>query len=186
MKWKRDNYLRKMILIIICLFTLDQGIKLLTVNYIAKADIEIIPGILSLTPCQNTNFGFFAIVFGVDMTSIYAFLIPVISVSIITFCYRYLSYLSEKNRGYLKLFLSLAIASMCCLFADVVFWGGSWDYIGLFNLIIADLKDLYLFICLICILIWYVTYVPQYFKLEKAERKQYDLVRWIRKGCPTT
>jgi len=44
----------------------------------------------------------------------------------------------------LNISISFVIAGIICSFIDVVFWGGSLDFIGLFDWFIFDMKDVWL------------------------------------------
>ena len=54
----------------------------------------------------------------------------------------------------LNISISFVIAGIICSFIDVVFWGGSLDFIGLFDWFIFDMKDVWLNAGLIGGIIW--------------------------------
>jgi len=97
--------------------------------------------------------------------------------------YRYFIYLLDTKRSVVNGFLAFAAAGICGSFADVVFWGGSLDFVRLIDWFTFDLKDVYLWASLIFLLIYLIGYQKAYHRLSKEERKQKGFLRWIKKGC---
>lgn len=87
--------------------------------------------------------------------------------------------------GYSWIAFILSIPNILCSFIDVVFWGGSLDFIGLFDWFIFDTKDVFLNTGWILALIWT-------WRHEKKQKKSYSnehniedvpFTIWFRNGC---
>jgi signal peptidase II len=106
----------------------------------------------------------------------------IFSLAIAFLYYRYLSYLWAQGRKFLNGMVVFLTAGIMCSFVDVVFWGGSLDFLRLFDWFTFDLKDVYLNVGVISALIFCVNYyLKKYSKLSKEERRQTSILLWIRK-----
>ena len=89
---------------------------------------------------------------------------------------------STSVNGWLIFF----VAGISCSFVDVLFWGGSLDFIRLFDWFTFDLKDTYLDIGLAFLILFTVEYyIKSYHRMNKAERRQTGVWIWIKKGMPS-
>ncbi|MHB1154804.1 MAG: signal peptidase II [Eubacteriales bacterium] len=112
------------------------------------------------------------------------FIIQILGTTFIIFTYRYLSYLWIQKKNLLDGMLTFFVAGFLCSFVDVMYWGGSLDYIQLFDWFTFDIKDCYLTFGLIYLILYTgIYYIKTYRKMSKAERKQTELWLWIKKVC---
>jgi len=167
------------------LIIIDQAIKLFISHYYMDADVILLPSILLFRPFLHTNLWIPSII---DYKApIYVMLVlPIFALTIIIFAYRYLSYLWNQRRNLLNGMLTFSIAGITCMFVDTMFWGGSLDFIRLFDWFTFDFKDAYLTIGGVCVFLYGGIYLFKvYRKLSKEERKQTGFLLWIKRGMPS-
>ena len=160
------------------LIALDQLVKIFIWHFAMKERIVFIPSILRFEPFQNTSLNWFASMANIVMP-IFLMVILQLSTAIgITLFYRYQRYTSAKANLWLSLGFCMVLAGIGCSFIDVVFWGGSLDYIGLFNWFIFDMKDVFLNVGWISFVVWFNS------KDYKAkENESISFKSWISNGC---
>ena len=154
---------KSVIIIFIILMLIDQITKIIIKSFFFNDYIEIIKGFLSFDPIINTEGSWLNARFGLGVGFSALIFLNIIAVIIFIEVYRY--YLSKGNKDFWTdmSFLFITAGALCSLI-DKVFYGGSLDFIGISNLFIADIKDIYInlgiqsFIMLI--------YVKGYFKEE--------------------
>ncbi len=169
----------------LALIIVDQAIKLLIACNYTHIDIVFLPGILSITPVHNTNLNWISSMIGYKTPPLLMIVIQILALSMILLFYHYLSYLYIKREQSLNGMLLFFVAGIMCSFVDVMFWGGSLDYISLFDWFTSDLKDIYLTIGEVFLLYNAINYYSKsYRKMNKAERKQMGILSWIKKACP--
>ncbi|KPU42455.1 signal peptidase (SPase) II [Oxobacter pfennigii] len=169
------------------LIVIDQAIKLFIAHYYINADAVLLPGILFFRPVQNINLTWIASIIDYKTPALLMIVIQIFSLAIITFSYRYLSYLWNQGKKLLNGMLIFFIAGIMCSFIDVAFWGGSLDFLRLFDLFTFDFKDVYLNIASGFVLFYTGNYlIKAYSKMSKAERKQTGLCLWIKNGMPSS
>ncbi len=112
--------------------------------------------------------------------------LQILFLALVLVVYRYLVYFSENQKAYANGFLIFCLAGIICSFIDVVFWGGSLDFIRLLDWFTFDLKDVYLTVCIACVLPYAFSYLRTYRNTTAEERKEQGLWRWIKKGCPVS
>lgn len=129
--------------IFIFLILLDQGGKLLIKFFFFNDYVEIIKGFLSFNPIINTDGSWLNARFGTGVS--FPFLISINFIALILFfeLFRYFNSKHEKNYHVDMAFLFVFTGALCSLI-DKVFYGGSLDFIGISNLFIADVKDIYI------------------------------------------
>lgn len=111
--------------------------------------------------------------------------IQILAIIIIAISYRYLLYLWIQGKRLLNKMLIFFVAGIMCSFIDVVFWGGSLDFLRLFNWFTFDLKDIYLDTAVAFLLLYIANYYAKvYHKMNIEERKQTGIWIWIKKGMP--
>ena len=105
--------------------------------------IDIIKGFLSFNPIINTDGSWLNARFGTGIS--FPLLIFVNFIAILLFFELYRYYLSKGNNSFYgdMCFLFIFSGSLCSLI-DKIFYGGSLDFIGISNLFIADIKDIYI------------------------------------------
>jgi signal peptidase II len=115
----------------------------------------------------------------------------IISILLVIAVYRLCTYYSfnwSRYKSLPGLYLIFTLSGASCSLIDVVFWGGSIDYIQLFNWFIFDLKDVYLSLGSVCVFLYLIVYYKQYYALSKEERKEYskktNLLSWLKAGLP--
>lgn len=113
--------------------------------------------------------------------------IQTFSLATIIFSYRYLLYLWNQGKKFLNGMLLFFTAGLLCSFIDVVFWGGSLDFLRLSDWFTFDLKDIYLNIASGFLLLYAGNYfLKKYRKMDKDERRQTGFWLWIKKGMPSS
>ncbi|MGL4453494.1 MAG: signal peptidase II [Sarcina sp.] len=129
-------------LIFASLMLLDQGLKIIINNFFFEAKFDIIPEFLSFHPIINTKGSWLNVRFGTGIGFPMLILLNIIALFIFIEFYRYYTL---KNKNFWSDLCFITIISGClCSLIDKVFYGGSLDFIGISNLFIADLKDIYI------------------------------------------
>lgn len=182
---KENVDVKKTLTFISGLIAIDQIIKLIIANHFIKVDLELLPNILSFRPVQNRNLSWIASILEYKAPVLLMIANQVVALIIFYLSYRYLSYLWIQGKKFLKVMIIFLISGTGCSFIDVVFWGGSIDFIRLFDWFTFDIKDVYLDIGIAFLLLFIVNYyVKVYHKMDKEERKQTGISIWLKKGMP--
>lgn len=149
--------------IFIILMLIDQGIKLIIKFFFFDNYLEIIKGFLSFDPIINTDGSWLNARFGLGVGFSALILLNIIAVIIVIEVYRY--YLSKGNKNFWAdmSFLFISTGALCSLI-DKVFYGGSLDFIGISDLFIADIKDIYINLGILFFIM--LIYISGYFKDE--------------------
>ena len=142
---KHENGFGFNILLFLFLFFLliDQGIKLLIKLLWFNNDFPIIDNMLYLKPIINTDGSWLNARFGTSVNFPILITINIFAIFIFIEVYRY--YLHKGNKDFWAdmCFIFVSCGATCSLI-DKIFYGGSLDFIGISNLFIADIKDLYI------------------------------------------
>lgn len=144
-----DYFKKKDIAIIGLLISIEQFIKIIVNTFFFENQIMFLDGMFGFKPYLNTTqLSFFNNELGMNVgLSVLIFLniilLPIIPLSI------YLLFKKEKVHKVIYLAHDFVFAAMICSLIDKVFWGGSLDYIYLFNRWIVDLKDIYFVLALV-------------------------------------
>jgi len=176
------QHMKKISLFILILVFVDQILKLIVANYFMDYQTVLIDGVLSFHPNLNADLAYF--LRGINISPVVMTVIGVVQVAIFVFFGRYFAYLlgDRKSLTLYYIFASSGIAMAICRIIDVVCWGGSLDFIGLYG-ILYDVKDIYFFgIMLFYILL--ILFIKRRIRLSKEERKEKGFYSWIKKGCP--
>lgn len=169
---------KQAIIAVICLITVEQGIKLVIARWYMEANIEIWPGVLRFRPLQNVNqtwFGSMGVPF-MDSTPV----VVVLNALVLWLGIRVYGYWLTvlKRRGRLVQTLAvLFFAGAICSFIDSLFWDGFIDYIRLFTWFTFDLKDCYISAVLVLIVISVVIYSKELDELDLGDIGRYCLMR---------
>ena len=152
------------ILIFIILMLIDQGIKIIIKFFFFNNYIEIIKGFLSFDPIINTQGSWLNARFNFNMG--FTLLIILNAIAFVLFIELYRYYLSKGNKDYWgdMAFLFISTGALCSLI-DKVFYGGSLDFIGISDLFIADIKDIYINLGILFFIM--LIYIKGYFKEEE-------------------
>jgi lipoprotein signal peptidase len=131
--------LAKIVVCIIVLCLVDQGIKLYIVNNL-DISMVIIKDWLAIKVTQNTYGSFIFSLFDKKMPDIFV-LIGLLAIYVLYRC----MFFYQRNSNLSFLFLSLIImcAAFICVCLDKVIYGGTYDYIFLYQKLYFDLKDCY-------------------------------------------
>lgn len=142
---KHENGFKSNILLFLFLFILlfDQGIKILIKLFWFNNDFPIINGMLYFNPIINTDGSWLNARFGTSVSFPILITLNILAIFIFIEVYRY--YLHKGNKDFWSdmCFIFVFCGALCSLI-DKVFYGGSLDFIGISNLFIADIKDLYI------------------------------------------
>ena len=134
---------KTLLIIFIVLILLDQGSKLIINNFFFETKFDIIPNFLSFHPIINTKGSWLNVRFGTGINFPMLIALNIIAIFLFIEFYRY--YISKGNKSFWSDLCFITIIAGClCSLIDKVFYGGSLDFIGISNLFIADLKDIYI------------------------------------------
>ncbi len=168
------------------LLAFDQSMKLIISHFFFNTGFVIVPGILSFHPMFNTNLTWVASMAEFQTPVALMVALQVFFLAAVILVYRYFIYLLDNSRTLVSGFFCFAAAGICGSFIDVVFWGGSLDFVRLFNWFTFDFKDLYLSVCVVFLFLYLIGYQKTYHRVSKEERRQKGFLRWIKKGCPNS
>ena len=177
--------LKKILGFIAILTAIDQIVKLIIAHSYGSAAVVIIPNVLLFRPFQNTYRLFVTALVEYRLPIYIIVFIQTIAGVILISMYRYFSYLLRAKYKLLDICFAFSISGVCCSFIDTVFWGGSLDYIQLFDWFIFDMKDVFLTITAVLMIIFLlIVYTPYYNKLTEEDKKKKGFWNWIKKGFP--
>ena len=172
LKFKDGFSSKNIIIIFLILFLIDQGIKLLIKLFFFNNRFEIIKNFISFHPIINTDGSWLNARFSLNVGFNFLIIINAIAIFIFLECYRY--YLSKTTKSFWldMSFLFITCGALCSLI-DKIFYGGSLDFIGISNLFIADIKDIYINLGLLFFIM--LIYVKGYFKDDDTSTFKDDL-----------
>ncbi|WP_278601198.1 signal peptidase II [Clostridium tertium] len=168
-----NGFTSKVVFIIfLVLMLIDQGIKLIIKLFYFDNYFEIIPKFLSFDPIINTDGSWLNARFGLGVE--FSSLIILNALAVILFIEVYRYYLSKGNKDFWSdmAFLFILSGALCSLI-DKTFYGGSLDFIGISNLFIADIKDIYINLGILFFIM--LIYMKGYFKEEDSSTLKDDL-----------
>lgn len=125
------------------LIIVDQGIKLIIKFFFFHEEFEIIANILSFHPIINTDGSWLNARFGTSVNFPLLIISNIIFLFLIVELFRYFASNGNKTFWSDMAFVFLFCGALGSLI-DKVFYGGSLDFIGISNLFIADIKDIYI------------------------------------------
>jgi signal peptidase II len=162
----------QMLIIFIVLMLIDQGAKIIIKTKFFTSYFEIIPNFLSFNPIINTEGSWLNARFNTNIG--FPLLIVFNSISLVLFIeiYRYVKANGLKNYWCDLTFLFIFSGALCSLI-DKIFYGGSLDFIGISDLFIADIKDIYINLGLLFFIM--VTYKSGYLKEDESSTLKDDL-----------
>lgn len=167
---------KSLFIIFLILMLIDQGIKLIIKFRFFHSFVEIIPNFLFFNPIINTHGSWLNARF--NITGNFAILIALnfIFIFLLIELYRYSHSKNLKNFWSDMSFLFILSGALCSLI-DKIFYGGSLDFIGISNLFIADIKDLYINLGLFFFII--LTYKEDFLNSDNNSTFKDDL-KWIK------
>lgn len=142
-KHERGFKFKPLLILFIVLFILDQGVKILIKFFFFKKYVEIIPDMLSFHPIINTHGSWLNARFGTSVSFPLLILLNIAALVLFIEIYRYYLFNGNKDFWSDMCFIFVLCGALCSLI-DKVFYGGSLDFIGISDLFIADIKDLYI------------------------------------------
>ena len=169
----KDGFSKKVLYIIfLVLMLIDQGIKIVIKLFFFDDYFNIIKDFLSFNPIINSEGSWLNARFGLGVGFIP--LIVINSFAIILFIEVYRYYLSKGNKDFWAdmSFLFITSGALCSLI-DKIFYGGSLDFIGISDLFIADIKDIYINLGILFFIM--LIYIKGYFKEEETTTLKDDL-----------
>ncbi len=142
-KYEKGLKFNFLLIIFLILMLVDQGIKLIIKFNFFHNYFEIIPSLLSFNPIINTNGSWLNARFGTSVSFSLLICLNIAALLIFLELYRYYLYNNIKDFWADMCFVFIFAGALCSLI-DKVFYGGSLDFIGISNLFIADIKDIYI------------------------------------------
>ena len=146
--------MKKPLLIAAALIAFDQAIKLAIFRFALHASTVLIPGVLFFQPVQNKNLNWLASMAGVQTPVWLMVVFQTAMLAAATLLFRYLVKRAGFLHPLLQSFYCFIVAGIGCSFIDVMFWGGSLDFLRLYHWFTFDTKDLYLNATYISLLLW--------------------------------
>lgn len=168
----------------IVLIALDQAVKLAIAGFCAGARIVLISGVLRFGPVKNTYLTWISSIAGYKTPVCLMVAFQIVALALIVLSYRYLTYRAFGRQAMLRLFFSFCAAGVSCSFLDVAFWGGSLDFLGLFDWFVFDIKDLYLDTAAIILTLWAIWYEREKRCGRLPRPKRHAFTVWLREGMP--
>ena len=163
-KYKKGFSSKTVISIFLVLMLIDQGAKIIIKVFFFNDYLEIIKGFLSFDPIINTDGSWLNARFGLGVGFTTLIILNIFAVILFIEVYRY--YISKGNKDFWSdmSFLFITAGALCSLI-DKVFYGGSLDFIGISDLFIADIKDIYINLGILFFIM--LIYIKGYFKEEE-------------------
>lgn len=139
------------LLLLALLVFIDQGIKLVIHRKYCRANRVIWPGRLQFRPVQNTRHSWLGDR-GVPLFGNKAF---AVSTKLVVSCiFADVMWAAMGYSGAVTACTAFALARALCSLIDSAFWGGSIDYIHIKRRFTFDLKDVYLLVFIIAVVVW--------------------------------
>lgn len=139
-----NGYNNKVLFIIFSITMLiDQGIKIIIKYNFFNNYFEIIPKFLSFNPIINTEGSWLNARFNFNVSFPLLIFVNIVALLIFLEVYRYLIHNGHKSFWIDMAFIFITVGALCSLI-DKIFYGGSLDFIGISDLFIADIKDIYI------------------------------------------
>ena len=130
------------LLVLVFIFA-DQFIKIIIKKYLINSEYEIIKNLLSFKPYFIQKHSWFNSLFDLKIGMSVYIIFTVIVIFLSFFVYGFLKE-NKKAKLLVKLVFLFFYAGTICSLIDKIFWGGSLDFIYLKGFFVFDLKDIYL------------------------------------------
>lgn len=134
---------KTMFILFLILMLLDQGIKIIIKFFFFNDYFALFNGFLSFNPIINTDGSWLNARFGTSVSFPLLIALNIFALIIFVEIYRYSRFKGYKDTFGDLSFLFIICGALCSLI-DKVFYGGSLDFIGISTLFIADIKDIYI------------------------------------------
>lgn len=136
-----------------CFVFIDQLIKLIIYQkYFDVTRIPLIPPIFYFQPTINKNYSWLDSVFNWNLGRWFYIISTVVAIYIMWLIKRYIEEL-EQSYFFTEYIYIFGLAGTVCALIDRVFWDGSLDYILLKGQFIFDLKDVYLSLMVLLVVV---------------------------------
>jgi signal peptidase II len=171
----------------------DQAVKIIIAEFFMEPHIcvHLIEGVLFICAVQNIHLGWIPNMLDYMMPLYMAVLITIIGMQIMVVWYRFSAFCASGWHKYKNLpviMLTVLLSAAFCKLIDDIFWGGSIDYIRLFDWFTFDLKDIYANFALALVIFYLIIFYANYYKLSKEKRKEYEkkikFFKWLKMGLP--
>lgn len=134
---------KTLLLIFLTLMSIDQCIKIIIKLFFFDKYLEIIPKFLSFNPIINTKGSWLNARFDLGVGFPLLIIVNFLALFLFFELYRYYNHKGHKDFWSDMCFLFITSGALCSLI-DKLFYGGSLDFIGISDLFIADIKDIYI------------------------------------------
>jgi signal peptidase II len=180
----KKDYLKLLLLITLFIF-LDQVIKLLISGWYTHTQFNIIGGILYFKPVLNTKLSWINSWFNLGISFIAHVLFNLFIIFIVIYVFKYCKTKYRIDKQIYFTFIFFLSGAFCSLI-DKIFWGGSLDYIGIKGFFIFDLKDIYISISEMLLIIYFITYIIKNPEILKTNYKRdmleiKEFIKFVRK-----
>lgn len=163
MKFPNGLNKKKVIILSTLFITIDQTIKLLIKVFVFNKDICLITKFLYFNPIINTQGSWLNARFNTGINFTILIIFNFLALFLFIEVYRFMLSKSQKNFWMDFAFIFIFSGALCSLI-DKIFYGGSLDFIGIGDLFIADIKDIYINLGLLFFIVY--IYVGGYFSSD--------------------
>lgn len=125
------------------LFMIDQLIKLYIAYHLMDKEFYMIDHLIGFKPFQNKNYSWINSLGNFGVSLLIHIIVSIVLIAVIFVIYDFIRHKYAFHRLTFIMFAFLYAGAVCSL-VDKVIWKGSLDYILLEGLFIFDLKDVYL------------------------------------------
>lgn len=132
---------------------IDQCFKLTIKYFFFNSSFEIIKNFLSFNPIINSNGSWLNARFGTSISFSLLNSINIVALILFVELYRYIIK-NNKNDFFSNICFIFIFSGAFCSLIDKLFYGGSLDFIGISNLFIADIKDIYINIGILLFIVY--------------------------------
>ena len=134
---------KKVTIILFITLLIDQLIKLIIKLFFFSDTKVIIKNLLAFNPIINTDGSWLNARFNFNVSFPLLIFVNIVALLIFLEVYRYLIHNGHKSFWIDMAFIFITVGALCSLI-DKIFYGGSLDFIGISDLFIADIKDIYI------------------------------------------
>jgi len=151
----------------IALCAIDQIIKIVIYRHFLEVKFDIIPPLFYFSPKFNHDYTWINNLFGLGIgfwAHIVFFCFAVVPIMVVAFD---LFKTTSNNAKIINIAFIFAFAAALSALIGTIFWDGCLDYIYLKPLFVFDLKDLYLNVFVILLLLYSITNKKSYKEMDK-------------------
>lgn len=145
LKYENGFSINTFLKIFLTLMVLDQGSKIIIKQLFFNDNATIINDILYFNPIINTEGSWINARFNTGISFTILIVINLLALFLFIEIYRYYLHSNNDAKSFHEdmCFLFIFSGALCSLI-DKLFYGGSLDFIGIGNLFVADIKDIYI------------------------------------------